>query len=39
MAQKQKMEKMLVEQELTVLMELTLRLEDELNNLRLRDEE
>ena len=39
MAQKQKIEKMLVEQELTVLMELTLRLEDELNNLRLRDEE
>ena len=39
MAQKQKMEKMLVEQELTVLMELTLRLEDELNNLRLRKEE
>ena len=32
MNQKEKMEKEIVEKELSVLMEITLRLEDELNN-------
>lgn len=35
---KEKMEKEIVEQELSVLMEITLRLEDELNNMRIYKE-
>ena len=39
MAKGEKMERAVVEQELSMLIELTLRLEDELNNIEIRQEE